>query len=179
MHLTYFRAFTSRLLCAQQTFVRLYSDFCAFTQLSCIQPYFLQSCLDFHAFSSFSCVHIQTIVRSPDLFAFTRFLCIHVQTFKQSTDFCAIIYLLSCVPQTFVRLRGFCAFNNLGCDDPLLVPSISELKNLFQSNTIGEGFLRCLQNLNQQGVKWSLARRKVAFLSIFSLYLNIIKEGKI
>ena len=159
MYLTYFRAFTSRLSCVQQIFVRFYSDFCAFTQFWCIQPYFLHSCLDFHAFSSFSCVHIQTIVRSPDLFAFTRFLCVYVQTFKRSTEFSAFVFLHSCVPQTFCCSRGFCAFMSnfcafieLGYDDPLFVPSSSEMKNLIKSNTCCVRFLRCSQNLNQQGV---------------------------
>ena len=126
-----FRAFMSKLLCVHLTFARS-TRFPAFmSRLSCVQPIIVRSCPDIRAFNRFSCIHVPTFVHSSNLFAFIKFVrsCPH-----------------------------FCAFIKLGCDDPIFVPSTSDMENLFKSNTIGVGNFRCPQSLNQHLV-----------LSIFSL----------
>ena len=156
-----FSAFIFRLSCVHvQTFVRS-PEFRALNQFlveaSMSKPSQKESnyvqtvphgrclCPDFRAFTTLSCVHVQNFVRSPDLRQFNRFSCAHVQTLVRSPDFRAFKFRILCVHQTFVRsCPDFCAFIKRGCDDPIFVPSGSDVKNFFKPNTICLGDFRCL-----------------------------------
>ena len=162
----------SRLSCVHPNFVRSCPDVRALTRLSCVFVQTFVRLPDFRAFNQFLCVHVQTFVRSPDFRAFmSRLSCVHLQVYLLSPGFSAFMSRFLSLRQSFVRLcSNFCAFTRfsfvhrvfllsypdfcasikLGCDDPIFVPSSSDKKNLFKSNSFGMGYFRCPLSLNQQ-----------------------------
>ena len=196
------RAFMSRLLCVEQTFVRLCSDICAITRFDSVHVKTFVRSTDFRVFISWLpfvhqilCVHVHIFVRSPNFRVFTWFSCIHVQmqpfratiscvqqnlhvhvqTFVCSTDFLAFTRF-SCVHQVFVGLYpDICAFIKLGYDYPILCPLKFRQKKHSNQTTFGVGDLRCAWILNQQNFRGAWQGKNLLF-SLFSFSFEYNKR---
>ena len=150
-----FRAFNQFSCVHVQTFVRS-PNFRSFNQFSCVHVQtferstdLVRSCPEFRAFnrprafmSRLSCVHLQVYLLSPGFSAFiSTFLSLRQSFVRLYSYFCPFngfsfvhrVFVLSC--------PDFCALIKLGCDSPIFVPSSSDKKYLFKSNTIGMAFL--------------------------------------